>query len=232
MSSIAIITARGGSKRIPRKNIKPFLGKPIMVYSIEAALASGLFDTVMVSTDDEEIAQIAKEHGAQVPFYRSERTSNDHAATADVVSEVLEEYAKCGIYYETACVIYPTAPFLTADALKESMGILLEGNADGVMPVVKFSFPPQRSVVMRNGELIASDPESMKMRSQDLEPHYHDCGQFYCIRVASFLKQRAMVMAHTAPYLQDEMTVQDIDTEEDWKIAEMKYRLLQELRNA
>lgn len=228
MSSIAIITARGGSKRIPRKNIKPFLGKPIMTYSIEAALSSGLFDTVMVSTDDEEIAQIAKEYGAQVPFYRSERTSNDYAATADVVSEVLEEYAKCGIYYETACVIYPTAPFLTVDALKEAMEILLSGDADGVMPVVKFSFPPQRSVVMRNGFLVPSDPESMKMRSQDLEPHYHDCGQFYCIRVASFLKQRAMVMAHTMPYLQDELTVQDIDTEEDWKLAELKYRLLHE----
>lgn len=228
MSSIAIITARGGSKRIPRKNIKPFLGKPIMTYSIEAALSSGLFDTVMVSTDDEEIAQIAKEYGAQVPFYRSERTSNDYAATADVVLEVLDEYAKCGIYYETACVIYPTAPFLTVDALKEAMGILLGGDADGVMPVVKFSFPPQRSVVMRNGLLVPSDPESMKMRSQDLEPHYHDCGQFYCIRVASFLKQRAMVMAHTMPYLQDELTVQDIDTEEDWKIAELKYRLLHE----
>lgn len=228
MSSIAVITARGGSKRIPRKNIKPFLGKPIMTYSIEAALSSGLFDTVMVSTDDEEIAQIAKEYGAQVPFYRSERTSNDYAATADVVSEVLEEYAKCGIYYETACVIYPTAPFLTVDALKEAMEILLSGDADGVMPVVKFSFPPQRSVVMRNGFLVPSDPESMKMRSQDLEPHYHDCGQFYCIRVASFLKQRAMVMAHTMPYLQDELTVQDIDTEEDWKIAELKYRLLHE----
>lgn len=228
MSSIAIITARGGSKRIPRKNIKPFLGKPIMTYSIEAALSSGLFDTVMVSTDDEEIAQIAKEYGAQVPFYRSERTSNDYAATADVVSEVLDEYAKCGIYYETACVIYPTAPFLTVDALKDAMGILLGGDADGVMPVVKFSFPPQRSVVMRNGLLVPSDPESMMMRSQDLEPHYHDCGQFYCIRVASFLKQRAMVMAHTMPYLQDELTVQDIDTEEDWKIAELKYRLLHE----
>lgn len=228
MSSIAIITARGGSKRIPRKNIKPFLGKPIMTYSIEAALSSGLFDTVMVSTDDEEIAQIAKEYGAQVPFYRSERTSNDYAATADVVSEVLDEYAKCGIYYETACVIYPTAPFLTVDALKGAMGILLSGDADGVMPVVKFSFPPQRSVVMRNGFLVPSDPESMKMRSQDLEPQYHDCGQFYCIRVASFLKQRTMVMAHTMPYLQDELTVQDIDTEEDWKLAELKYRLLHE----
>lgn len=230
MSSIAIITARGGSKRIPRKNIKPFLGKPILAYSIAAALESRLFDTVMVSTDDEEIAQIAKKCGAQVPFFRSERTSNDYAATADVVSEVLEEYAKRGIYYETACVIYPTAPFLTADALKEAMEILLNGDADSILPVVKFSFPPQRSVVLRDGKLVPYDRESMAKRSQDLEPHYHDCGQFYCIRVASFLKQRAMIMEHTAPYYMDELTVQDIDTEEDWKIAEMKYRLLHEIR--
>lgn len=230
MSSIAIITARGGSKRIPRKNIKPFLGKPILSYSITAALESGLFDTVMVSTDDEEIAQIAKECGAQVPFFRSERTSNDYAATADVVSEVLEEYAKRGIYYETACVIYPTAPFLNAETLKEAMGVLLNGDADSILPVVKFSFPPQRSVVLRDGKLVPYDSESMAKRSQDLEPHYHDCGQFYCIRVASFLKQRAMIMAYTAPYYMDELTVQDIDTEEDWKIAEMKYRLLQEMR--
>lgn len=229
MSSIAIITARGGSKRIPRKNIKPFLGKPILSYSIEAALVSGLFDTVMVSTDDDEIAQIAKECGAEVPFYRSEQTSNDYAATADVVLEVLEEYAKRGIYYETACVIYPTAPFLTAEALKKAMDVLLSGNADSVLPVVKFSFPPQRSVVLRDGGLVPSDKESMAMRSQDLEPHYHDCGQFYCIRVASFLKQQSMIMAHTAPYYMDELTVQDIDTEKDWKIAEMKYRMLHEI---
>lgn len=229
MSSIAIITARGGSKRIPRKNIKPFLGKPILSYSIEAALVSGLFDTVMVSTDDEEIAQIAKECGAEVPFYRSEQTSNDYAATADVVLEVLEEYAKRGIYYETACVIYPTAPFLTAETLKKAMDVLLSGNADSVLPVVKFSFPPQRSVVIRDGEIVPSDKKSMAMRSQDLEPHYHDCGQFYCLWVAPFLKQRALIMAHTVPYYMDELTVQDIDTEEDWKIAEMKYRLLREI---
>lgn len=229
MASIAIITARGGSKRIPRKNIKPFLGKPILSYSIAAALESGLFDTVMVSTDDEEIAQIAKECGAQVPFYRSERTSNDYAATADVVSEVLEEYAKRGIYYETACVIYPTAPFLKAEMLAEAMGVLSDQDADSVLPVVKFSFPPQRSVVLRDGELVPYDKKSMAMRSQDLEPHYHDCGQFYCVKVASFLKQHTLIMTHTAPYFMDELTVQDIDTEDDWRIAEMKYRLLHEM---
>ncbi len=226
MDTLAIITARGGSKRIPRKNIKPFLGKPIIAYSIQAALESGIFDTVMVSTDDEEIAGVAKMCGAEVPFLRSERTANDYATTADVTAEVLEEYAGRGVSYRRACVIYPTAPFLTADALRGAMELLESRKADGVLPVVRFSFPPQRCVVIRDGRLVPKWPEYMLTRSQDLEPYYHDCGQFYCIRVESFLEQRAMVMADTVPYVQDEMNVQDIDTEEDWKIAEMKYRLL------
>ncbi len=226
MAALAIITARGGSKRIPRKNIKPFLGRPIIAYSVEAALASGSFDTVMVSTDDEEIADVARRCGAQVPFLRSGQTANDYATTADVTAEVLAEYERRGETYKTACVIYPTAPFLTAETIREAMGILERTHADSVLPVVRFSFPPQRCVVIRDGRLVPKWPECMPMRSQDLEPYYHDCGQFYCIRVASFLEQRAMVMAHTAPYIQSEMTVQDIDTEEDWRLAEMKYRLM------
>ena len=226
MKRVAIITARGGSKRIPRKNIKPFLGKPILCYSIEAALKSGLFDTVMVSTDDEEIAQIAMDAGAEVPFYRSAETANDYATTADVVSEVLEEYGKRGQEYEQACIIYPTAPFLTSDAIREAMEILTAQQVDSVLPVVRFSFPPQRCVVMKDNRLVPKWPEFMPMRSQDLEPYYHDCGQFYCIRVESFLKQGKIIMDDTAAYIQDEMNVQDIDTLEDWKIAEMKYRIL------
>lgn len=226
MASIAIITARGGSKRIPRKNIKEFLGKPIICYSIEAALKSGIFDTVMVSTDDEEIAEIAKRAGADVPFYRSAETANDYATTADVVAEVLQMYAARGEQFEEACVIYPTAPFLTAEALSEAMGILKKEQADSVLPVVRFSFPPQRCVVISDGRLVPKWPECMPMRSQDLEPYYHDCGQFYCIRVASFTEQKKMVMEHTAPFIQDEINVQDIDTPEDWQIAEMKYRIL------
>ena len=228
MSSIAIITARGGSKRIPRKNVKPFLGKPIIEYSICAALKTGIFDTVMVSTDDEEIADIARRAGAEVPFMRSDAASNDYATTSDVIKEVLTEYEKTGKTFEDACCIYPTAPFVTEAMLKDAMEILRREQADSVMPVVRFSFPPQRSVVLREGLLCASMPECMNMRSQDLEPMYHDCGQFYCIRVSSFLQQEKLVMEKTYPYLQDEMNVQDIDTEEDWKMAELKMQILRE----
>lgn len=226
MSKLAIITARGGSKRIPRKNIKPFLGKPIMNYSIEAALNSGVFDTVMVSTDDEEIAQIARAAGAEVPFMRSEETANDFATTAQVVEEVLAEYAKRGKYFDELCVIYPTAPFLTTKALQEAMQLLEGESAESVMPVVRFSFPPQRCVVIREGRLVPKWPECMPMRSQDLEPYYHDCGQFYCAKVKSFKEQGSLITKNTIPFLQDEMNVQDIDTMEDWEIAEMKYQIL------
>lgn len=226
MKNIAIITARGGSKRIPRKNIKSFLGKPIMEYSIEAAFRTELFDEVMVSTDDEEIAEIARKAGAKVPFFRSERTSNDFATTADVVDEVLDGYEKMGEEFEKACVIYPTAPFVTADAIKKAMLLLEQKRADVCIPVVRFSFPPQRGVVIRDERLVVKWPENMAKRSQDLEPFYHDCGQFYCLNVKSFKKQKAIWMENIVPFIQDEMNVQDIDTPEDWEIAEMKYRIL------
>lgn len=226
MKSVAIITARGGSKRIPRKNIKPFLGRPILEYSIEAALAAEMFHEVMVSTDDEEIAEVAKRAGARVPFFRSEKTSNDFATTADVVAEVLDTYERMGISFEQACCIYPTAPFVTADAIKKAMLLLEQENADGVIPVVKFSFPPQRGVVIKDGRLEPKWKEHMNTRSQDLEPLYHDCGQFYCLNVERFKKQRVIWMENIVPFVQDEMTVQDIDTPEDWKIAEMKYSIL------
>ena len=228
MKTIAIITARGGSKRIPRKNIREFCGKPILAYSIEAALSSGSFDTVMVSTDDEEIAEVAKRYGAQVPFLRSEETANDYATTAQVLLEVLSEYEKRGEKYEQVCCIYPTAPFLTADRLKESMNLLREKQADSVLPVVRFSFPPQRSVVIRDGYLQPKWPECMPMRSQDLEPFYHDVGQFYCFRVDSFLEQKKLIMEKTLPFEMSELEVQDIDTLEDWMVAEVKYRMRNE----
>ncbi|MDE6621591.1 MAG: pseudaminic acid cytidylyltransferase [Lachnospiraceae bacterium] len=224
--SVAIITARGGSKRIPRKNIKPFLGKPILEYSIEAALQAGLFHEVMVSTDDEEIAQVAKRAGAKVPFFRSEKTSNDFATTADVIEEVLASYARNGMDFCTACCIYPTAPFVTASAIKAAMMLLEQEQADCVIPVVKFSFPPQRGVVVKDGRLTPKWPENMAKRSQDLEPLYHDCGQFYCLNVRRFQQQKAIWMENAVPYIQDERYVQDIDTPEDWALAEMKYKLL------
>jgi N-acylneuraminate cytidylyltransferase len=226
MKALAVITARGGSKRIPRKNIKPFLGKPIIEYSIEAALKSGLFEEVMVSTDDEEIAEVAKKAGASVPFYRSPETANDYATTADVLVEVLETYKELGRDFDFICCLYPTAPFVTEDAIKTAMETLEAKDADTVMPVVKFSFPPQRCVTVKEGCLVAKWPEYMLSRSQDLEPLYHDCGQFYCLNTKQFLKQRKIIMEKTMPYFQEEINVQDIDTEEDWELAELKYQRL------
>lgn len=221
--SICIITARGGSKRIPRKNVREFCGRPIIAYSIEAALESELFDEVMVSTDDEDIAEIAKGCGAEIPFMRSAETSDDFADTADVIGEVLREYTARCRYFETFCCIYPTAPFVTAAKLRES-GALLSGGAEAVVPVTPFSFPPQRGFFLEGGRVTLADPESFEMRSQDLRPMYHDCGQFYWGRVNGFLKTGDMVPASTVAYVVPETEVQDIDNLSDWEMAEMKYK--------
>lgn len=226
MRKIAVITARGGSKRIPRKNIREFCGKPILAYSIEAALESGIFDTVMVSTEDQEIAETAKRYGAGVPFLRSSRNAGDFAATKDVLREVLEEYGSRGEKFDELCCIYPTAPFVTAERLREAAGLLEENGADSVLTVARFSFPPQRCVVIQDGFLQFKWPENAQVRSQDLEPYYHDAGQFYFLNVESFLAQDVLVMKKTVPLILSEMEIQDIDTEEDWRIAELKYRLL------
>ena len=227
MKTLAVITARGGSKRIPRKNIKPFLGKPILLYSIQAALHADVFDEVMVSTEDAEIAALAKEAGAKVPFYRSDAAANDYAATADVLLEVLEQYGELGAQFDFVCCIYPTAPFVSGERLRDAMEALRLQEADSLLPGVRFSFPPQRSVVMGDdGFLRFKWQEYMLARSQDLEPFYHDAGQFYCLRTSSFLQQKKMVMEKTIPFVLPESEVQDIDTEEDWKIAEAKYRVL------
>lgn len=226
MKKLAMITARGGSKRIPRKNIKEFCGKPIIAYSIEAALASGAFDTVMVSTDDEEIAEVAKQYGAEVPFYRSEKTSNDFATTADVILEVLEEYEKRGECFDIACCIYPTAPFLTSERLAEAVNKLEYSDADTLLPVVTFSYPVQRALIVREEKLVFEYPQYMDSRSQDLEKHYHDVGQFYVLRTEAFKENKKLMLGSIIPYEMSEMEVQDIDNQTDWEIAEMKYRIL------
>ncbi len=223
---LAVITARGGSKRVPRKNIKEFCGEPIIAYSIRAALGSGVFDEVMVSTDDEEIAEIARGLGAQVPFQRSPENSGDMAMTHEVVLEVLRRYEELGKKFDIVCCIYPTAPFLTASRLRESMEKLRQEKVDGVVPVVRFSFPPQRCFVIKEGLVSYQWPENRLKRSQDLEPYYHDCGQFYLLRVEPFIREQSMVLANTAPIILDEKEVQDIDTPEDWEMAQMKFRLL------
>ena len=227
--SLAVITARGGSKRIPGKNIKEFCGKPILSYSIEAALESGLFDEVMVSTDSSEIAETAKKYGAVVPFMRSEKTSDDFATTADVLLEVFGKYLEQGNDLETACCLYPTAPFITADKLKEGREILSQEGIDMVNPVVRFSFPPQRAMII-NGEkrLEMKWIENRTARSQDLEPFYHDCGQFYWYDVKYFVEHNGIMDGHIAPLIIDELYVQDIDNDSDWEIAEMKYKILKE----
>lgn len=226
MKKIAIITARGGSKRIPRKNIRPFLGKPIMAYSIEAALGSGVFDEVMVSTEDEEIAEIAERYGAKVPFFRSERTAGDFAGTNDVLLEVLEEYEKRGQYFEIGCCIYPTAPFVSAKKLRDAADRFLASDADTLIPVVEFSYPPKRAMVIRDGFLQFGDLRFLDSRSQDLEKEYHDVGQFYCFRTEAFRKNRKLMLGKILPYVVEETEVQDIDNESDWQIAEIKYQAM------
>ena len=228
MKTLAMITARGGSKRIPRKNIKEFNGKPIMAYSIEAAIQSGVFDEVMVSTDDEEIADIARKYGASVPFFRSEKTSNDFATTVDVIDEVIREYHNRGKDFDVFACIYPTAPFVTAVKLKEAVEKLASSDADSLIPVVRFSYPPQRAMEIHDGRLVFRHPENLSTRSQDLEPHYHDAGQFYVARTESFLKNKGIMIGQILPIELSELEVQDIDNEIDWKLAEMKYKLLQD----
>ena len=228
MKTLAMITARGGSKRIPRKNIKEFNGKPIMAYSIEAAIQSGAFDEVMVSTDDEEIADIARKYGASVPFMRSEKTANDFATTVDVIDEVISEYHNRGKDFDVFACIYPTAPFITADKLKEAVEKLSSSDADSLIPVVRFSYPPQRAMEIRDGRLVFRQPENLSKRSQDLEPHYHDAGQFYVVKTESFLKNKGIMVGQILPMELSELEVQDIDNEVDWKLAEMKYKLLQD----
>lgn len=227
MKSICIIPARGGSKRIPRKNIRNFWGKPIIAYSIEAALKSGLFDEVMVSTDDEEIAEIARQYGASVPFMRSAETANDYAGTADVLLEVLAKYSELGKEFDTLCCLYATAPFVKAERLRECYD-LMRDDIDSAFTVVEYSYPIQRSLVT-DGKLIRmAYPAHKNSRSQDLQKHYHDAGQFYFSTVKNLIENKFLWGAHTAPLVLSELEVQDLDTMTDWQLAEMKYKLLHE----
>ena len=223
---LAIITARGGSKRIPGKNIKLFLGKPIIEYSIIAAKNASCFDEVMVSTDDQTIGELAISLGAKIPFKRSVETSNDYATTAEVITEVLNEYKKIGKEFKYCCCIYPTAPFITNDKLKTAYEKLIISGADSVVPVV--GFPILRSFKIEEGLVQMNWPEYMNSRSQDLPVAFHDCGQFYFIKVENFLKHKKLFTEFTVPFEMPESEVQDIDNEEDWKVAEIKYTFLLE----
>ena len=224
--AIAIITARGGSKRIPKKNVKEFCGKPIIAYSIKAALDSGIFDEVMVSTDSEEIAEIARAYGAKVPFMRSAKTSDDFATTADVLMEVLERYQEMDRTFDVMSCIYPTAPFVTPQKLQSAYDTLKKEQAVMAMPVVAFSYPPQRSYILQGNMLEMKWKENYNKRSQDLEKMYHDAGQFYMYQVDAFVRLKGQMTESIVPVIVDEMEVQDIDNETDWKLAEMKYQMM------
>ncbi len=226
MKSLAIIPARGGSKRIPRKNIRPFLDKPIIAYSIEAALNSGLFAEVMVSTDDEQIGRVAQEYGASVPFLRSREASDDFATTAQVLEEVLLKYKAQGKSFEAACCLYPTAPFVTAALLQESYKKLQEGDFDTVFPVLQYGYPIWRSLKVEQGKAVMNWPEHLSSRSQDLPAAFHDAGQFYWLRVDTFLKDKKLFTSNSGVIERSELEAQDIDSETDWKLAELKYKLL------
>lgn len=226
MKILAIIPARGGSKRIPRKNIKDFAGQPIIKYSIDAAISAGFFNEIMVSTDDQEIAETAKSFGAKVPFLRSRENSIDTATTIPVLEEVINEYKKRGQEFDYVCCIYPTALFVTAEKLKLAKQMIIDNNAEAVIPVTKSSYPIQRALKIKDEKAEMFWPENCNVRSQDLEPAYFDCGQFYFFKVSCLLEQKVLYPRHSVPLIVPGHESQDIDNEEDWKSAEMKFNLL------
>lgn len=226
MKNLCIIPARGGSKRIPHKNVKPFMGKPILAYSIENALKTGLFDEVMVSTDDPEIIEVAKQYGASVPFVRTEKTANDFATLADVLHEVLDMYSLQNKQFENMCCMLATCPLVQVNSIKEAYEQLIHSDFVSVFPVVQFSYPILRSLKMdENGEIQMNWPEYARTRSQDLAPSYHDSGTFYWHKINPWLEG----IVKKGGILIDEELVQDIDTEHDWKMAEMKYKIINNL---
>lgn len=229
MRSIAIIPARGGSRRIPRKNIREFMGKPMLAYAIEAALESGLFDEVMVSTDDREIAETAKRFNASVPFMRSGEASSDTAVIATVFQEVLANYALAGENFDIAACIYPCVPLLTGKLLRAAHTAFCDSKASALLPVVRYGHPIQRALgINAAGYLEYREPENALVRTQDLQPMFHDSGMFFFVRVDAFLRHKRIVMPDMMPFEVSENIAQDIDTPEDWQTAEIKYRLAQD----
>ncbi len=222
MKNLCIIPARGGSKRIIGKNIKDFLGKPIIAYSIEKAISTGLFDEVMVSTDCRKVSKVAEKYGASIPFYRSEKTSNDFAIINDVVEEVLIDYKNKGKVFKYVCIIFPTAPLIIESDIIRAFELMRDEGYDSVRPVVKFSYPIQRALkVEPNGRIEMFNPKFYRSRSQDLEFAYHDAGQFYWIN-----EKKNLLDVNKGAIIIPECRVQDIDNNSDWEIAEMKYKLL------
>ncbi len=225
-SRIAIIPARGGSKRIPRKNIKLFQGKPIIAYPIEALVRSGLFDRIIVSTDDEEIAEKARQFGAEVPFLRSAQNASDTAATYPVIKEVFDKLKAEGQEFDSICCVYPTSVFVTADMIQKSVEKLEAEKLNSVVAITKYAHPIQRAIAVKNGLADFRNPEFSQTRTQDLETFYHDTGQFYILDRSIFENHQSFFTDSTGFFEFPESLVQDIDNEEDWKMAELKYQLL------
>jgi N-acylneuraminate cytidylyltransferase len=227
MRNLAVIPARGGSKRIPGKNIRNFLGKPIIAYSIHAALESKLFDEVMVSTDDPRIVEIALSFGAKVPFIRSSKNSDDHATLADVLIEVVTEYEKAERKFDSVCCILPTAPLISLNRIVEAHEKMIAEKRNSVCPVTAFSHPILRSLeITDEGKLKMIWPEHECIRSQDLKPAYHDSGSFVWVKTSALLNEKTLWCKKGGAIILPETEVQDIDSEEDWKLAEMKWKVL------
>jgi pseudaminic acid cytidylyltransferase len=226
MPNLAIIPARGGSKRIPKKNIKFFLGKPIIAYSIKIAIESNLFDDIIVSTDDTEIAKIARNYGAQVPYFRSDKNSSDFATTFDVIEEVINEQLLRNHVYENVCCIYPCAPLIRKEFIFNAFEIMKLNNYDTVFPIVQYGNQIQRALKLKDNRIEMFYPQFQDTRSQDLESAYYDPGQFYWAQINQLQKERKLLSRNSGYIIIDEMNSQDIDNEIDWKIAEIKYSLL------
>ena len=225
---VAIIPARGGSKRIPRKNIKPFCGKPMIAWSIEAALQSGCFDRIIVSTDDAEIAAVARQHGAEVPFMRPAELSDDHTGTIPVIRHAIEWCNQQGQRVELACCLYATAPFVRAEDLLRGLTTLQDSNCEYAFSVTSYAFPIQRAIrINAKGRVEMFNPEHFNTRSQDLEEALHDAGQFYWGRADAWLMSKPIFTPDSQPVLLPRHRVQDIDTPEDWSRAEWLFKAMQ-----
>ena len=224
--TVAIIPARGGSRRIPRKNIRNFCGKPMIAWPIEAAKASGLFDHIIVSTDDAEIAEVAKELGAEVPFIRPPELSDDHASTDSVVLHAMQESQRIYGSLRQGCCVYPTSPFLTTGDLNRGLSILLAHKATSAFPVVKYDFPIEQALLLNGTRPCAKWPDKLMERSQDLPDHYHDAGMFYWFDVEKFLTESRLFCVDSVAFVISSDRCQDINTVEDWARAELKYRIM------
>jgi pseudaminic acid cytidylyltransferase len=225
--NMAVIPARGGSKRIPRKNIKEFAGKPMLAWAILAAKAAGVFERILVSTDSEEIAATALSWGAEVPFMRPETLADDHTPTAPVILHAITELIASGAVPTYACCIYPTAPFLQADDLRHGLQLMRASNAPAAISVTSFDFPILRAFrECPDGSLAFNWPEHEMTRSQDLPDFFHDAGQFCWVDVTRFMAEKRMIMPGTIPVKLPRKRVQDVDTPEDWEAAELMAKVL------